>query len=79
MKHSTQALVVFACAILFGACSLFADLPPDVAAQKAYDGAKTACAVYDLLPAEKHTPKGDAACRNVRLMCDESAAGAAGE
>lgn len=61
--------------LLLGGCALFHNAP-DTAARDAHQAELTACAAYDLLPAERHTPDTDKLCRAVRLECSEGTGGA---
>jgi hypothetical protein len=68
--HKTPAalLLLFVCAGASG-CSAF-QKAPETAAADAYKGAKAACALYELAPAERHTAEMDKTCRSLRLVCE---------
>lgn len=77
MKPGTEFALSVAGAALVGACAWFASAPRQAAARDAHQAELAACRIYDLLPAEKHTPSGDKLCRLARLECQDSGVGGA--
>jgi hypothetical protein len=70
--HPKAVALVLLCFVSFStsACSMFRSPPPETAAREAYKAAKTACRLYDLAPAERHTAEMDRTCRSLRLVCE---------
>lgn len=55
------------------ACALLgANKPPAPSAADTYRAAVKACQIYRLLPADKHTREGDAACAELERLCGEA-------
>lgn len=51
-------------------CALFGGEPADAPSlAESYRAARQACNVYELLPAEQHTPEGDEACADLARVC----------
>lgn len=68
---ASKAVALLLCFVCLNstACSYFQKAPA-TAASDAYRGAKQACELYELAPAEHHNSEMDRTCRSLRLVCE---------